>query len=215
MADEEQSKPASEAPTAPVTPAAPEASSSTLPEASTSPAPNVTPGASATPAAPAEPKAPKAAKPKAPKKEGAPAGDGAKTSLSLDSGATERPKIIKAKGSKNVGSGIAHVLATFNNTIVSITDLSGNVIGWSSAGKAGFRGSRKSTAYAAQLVAQDACRQAMGHGLKEVEVLVKGPGAGRESAVRAMQAIGLDISVIRDVTPVPHNGCRPPKQRRV
>jgi small subunit ribosomal protein S11 len=215
MADEEQSKPASEAPTAPVTPAAPEASSSTFPEASTPPEPNVTPGASATPAAPAEPKAPKAAKPKAPKKEGAPAGDGAKTSLSLDSGATERPKIIKAKGSKNVGSGIAHVLATFNNTIVSITDLSGNVIGWSSAGKAGFRGSRKSTAYAAQLVAQDACRQAMGHGLKEVEVLVKGPGAGRESAVRAMQAIGLDISVIRDVTPVPHNGCRPPKQRRV
>ncbi len=89
------------------------------------------------------------------------------------------------------------------------------MIGWSSAGKVGFRGSRKSTAYAAQLVAQDACRQAMGHGLKEVEVLVKGPGAGRESAVRAIQAIGLDISVIRDVTPVPHNGCRPPKQRRV
>jgi small subunit ribosomal protein S11 len=217
MADEEQSKPAPEAP-APVTPAAPAApeASSTLPEASsTPPAANATPVASATPAAPAEPKAPKATKPKAPKKEGAPAGDGAKTSLSLDSGATERPKIIKAKGSKNVGSGIAHVLATFNNTIVSITDLSGNVIGWSSAGKAGFRGSRKSTAYAAQLVAQDACRQAMGHGLKEVEVLVKGPGAGRESAVRAMQAIGLDISVIRDVTPVPHNGCRPPKQRRV
>ena len=103
----------------------------------------------------------------------------------------------------------------FNNTIVSITDPTGNVIGWSSAGKVGFKGSRKSTAYAAQLVAQDACRQAMGHGLKEVEVLVKGPGAGRESAVRAIQAIGLDISVIRDVTPVPHNGCRPPKQRRV
>ena len=169
----------------------------------------------ATPAAPAEPKAPKGAKPKAPKKEGAPAGDGAKTSLSLDSGDAERPKIVKAKGSKNVGSGVAHILASFNNTIVSITDLTGNVIGWSSAGKVGFRGSRKSTAYAAQLVAQDACRQAMGHGLKEVEVLVKGPGAGRESAVRAMQAIGLDISVIRDVTPVPHNGCRPPKQRRV
>ncbi|HET9373552.1 MAG TPA: 30S ribosomal protein S11 [Chthoniobacterales bacterium] len=123
--------------------------------------------------------------------------------------------MIKAKGSKNVGTGIAHILATFNNTIVSISDLTGNVIGWSSAGKVGFRGSRKSTAYAAQLVAQDACRQAMGHGLKEVEVLVKGPGAGRESAVRAIQAIGLDISVIRDVTPVPHNGCRPPKQRRV
>jgi small subunit ribosomal protein S11 len=218
MADEEQSKPAPEelaAPVTPAAPAAPEASSSTPPEISTTPAATATPAASTAPAAPAEPKAPKAAKPKAPKKEGAPVGEGAKTSLSLDSGATERPKIIKAKGSKNVSAGIAHVLATFNNTIVSITDLSGNVIGWSSAGKAGFRGSRKSTAYAAQLVAQDACRQAMGHGLKEVEVLVKGPGAGRESAVRAMQAIGLDISVIRDVTPVPHNGCRPPKQRRV
>jgi small subunit ribosomal protein S11 len=223
MADDEQSKPAPEAsatPVTPVTPAAsaPPAASSTPaaaapPEGSTPPVASATPGA--TPAVPAEPKAPKAAKPKAPKREGAPAGDAAKTSLSLDSGAAERPKIIKAKGSKNVSSGIAHVLATFNNTIVSITDLSGNVIGWSSAGKAGFRGSRKSTAYAAQLVAQDACRQAMGHGLKEVEVLVKGPGAGRESAVRAMQAIGLDISVIRDVTPVPHNGCRPPKQRRV
>ena len=147
-------------------------------------------------------------------KESAPAG-GAKVNLSLDSGEAEKPKIVKAKGSKNVTGGVAHVLATFNNTIVSITDLTGNVIGWSSAGKVGFKGSRKSTAYAAQLVAQDACRQAMGHGLKEVEVLVKGPGAGRESAVRAIQAIGLDISVIRDVTPVPHNGCRPPKQRRV
>jgi len=136
--------------------------------------------------------------------------------LSLDPNAVVEPiKIIKAKGSKNVHTGIAHVLATFNNTIVSITDLAGHVIGWSSAGKVGFKGSRKSTAYAAQMVAQDACRQAMGHGLKEVEVRVKGPGAGRESAVRAMQAVGLDITVIRDVTPVPHNGCRPPKQRRV
>jgi small subunit ribosomal protein S11 len=135
--------------------------------------------------------------------------------LSLDPNVVEPVKIIKAKGSKNVHTGVAHVLASFNNTIVSITDQTGAVIGWSSAGKAGFRGSRKSTAYAAQMVAQDACRQAMGHGLKEVEVLVKGPGAGRESAVRAIQAIGLDISVIRDVTPVPHNGCRPPKQRRV
>jgi small subunit ribosomal protein S11 len=98
---------------------------------------------------------------------------------------------------------------------VTITDMTGKVIGWSSAGKVGFKGSRKSTAYAAQMVAQDACRQAMGHGLKEVEVRVKGPGAGRESAVRALQAIGLDLTVIRDVTPVPHNGCRPPKQRRV
>lgn len=127
----------------------------------------------------------------------------------------ELPKIIKAKGSKNVVQGIAHVQATFNNTIVSITDLRGAVIGWSSAGKMNFKGSRKSTAYAAQVVSQDACRQAMGHGLKEIEVRVKGPGAGRESAVRAMQAIGLEISIIQDVTPVPHNGCRPPKQRRV
>lgn len=135
--------------------------------------------------------------------------------LSLDDADIEKPKIVKAKGSKNVHSGIAHVLSTFNNTIVTITDLTGKVIGWSSAGKVGFKGSRKSTAYAAQMVAQDASRQAMGHGLKEVEVRVKGPGAGRESAVRALQAIGLDLTVIRDVTPVPHNGCRPPKQRRV
>ena len=136
--------------------------------------------------------------------------------LSLDPNAVvEQIKIIKAKGSKNIHTGIAHVLASFNNTIVSITDQVGHVIGWSSAGKVGFKGSRKSTAYAAQMVAQDACRQAMGHGLKEVEVRVKGPGAGRESAVRAIQAVGLDITVIRDVTPVPHNGCRPPKQRRV
>ena len=135
--------------------------------------------------------------------------------LSLSADVVAKQKIVKAKGSKNVHSGIAHVLSTFNNTIVTITDVKGNVIGWSSAGKVGFKGSRKSTAYAAQMVAQDASRQAMGHGLKEVEVLVKGPGAGRESAVRALQAIGLDLTVIRDVTPVPHNGCRPPKQRRV
>jgi small subunit ribosomal protein S11 len=138
-----------------------------------------------------------------------------KENLSLNPDDIEKPKIVKAKGSKNVHTGIAHVLSTFNNTIVTITDLNGNVIGWSSAGKVGFKGSRKSTAYAAQMVAQDASRQAMGHGLKEVEVLVRGPGAGRESAVRALQAIGLDLTVIRDVTPVPHNGCRPPKQRRV
>jgi small subunit ribosomal protein S11 len=135
--------------------------------------------------------------------------------LSLSTDEIEKPKIVKAKGSKNVHSGIAHVLSTFNNTIVTITDMNGNVIGWSSAGKVGFKGSRKSTAYAAQMVAQDASRQAMGHGLKEVEVLVRGPGAGRESAVRALQAVGLDLTIIRDVTPVPHNGCRPPKQRRV
>lgn len=136
--------------------------------------------------------------------------------LSLDPNAVvEQIKIIKAKGSKNVHSGIAHIVASFNNTIVTITDMNGSSIGWSSGGKCGFKGSRKSTAYAAQMVAQDACRQAMGHGLKEVEVRVKGPGAGRESAVRAIQAVGLEISVIKDVTPVPHNGCRPPKQRRV
>jgi small subunit ribosomal protein S11 len=164
---------------------------------------------------PVKPAAPRAVKPKTAKKETGPAVEAPRATLSLDAADAEKPKIIKAKGSKNVSAGVAHILATFNNTIVSVTDLNGNVIGWSSAGKVGFKGSRKSTAYAAQMVAQDACRQAMGHGLKEVEVLVKGPGAGRESAVRAIQAIGLDISVIRDVTPVPHNGCRPPKQRRV
>jgi small subunit ribosomal protein S11 len=162
----------------------------------------------------AAPKVPAAKKAAKPKKE-QPAAAAASENLSLSPDDVEKPKIVKAKGSKNVHSGIAHVLSTFNNTVVTITDMKGNVIGWSSAGKVGFKGSRKSTAYAAQMVAQDASRQAMGHGLKEVEVLVKGPGAGRESAVRALQAIGLDLTVIRDVTPVPHNGCRPPKQRRV
>jgi small subunit ribosomal protein S11 len=156
-----------------------------------------------------------AKKPARQKKEPSAATTATPENLSLSSDDVEKPKVVKAKGSKNVHSGIAHVLSTFNNTIVTITDMKGNVIGWSSAGKVGFKGSRKSTAYAAQMVAQDASRQAMGHGLKEVEVLVKGPGAGRESAVRALQAIGLDLTVIRDVTPVPHNGCRPPKQRRV
>src|SRR5947209_13201966 len=124
-------------------------------------------------------------------------------------------KIVKAKGAKDVVSGIAHILATFNNTQVSITDAQGHVIGWSTAGRVGFKGSRKSTAYAAQQVAQDAARQAMSHGMKEVEVQVKGPGSGRESAIRALQAIGLEITTIKDVTPVPHNGCRPRKKRRV
>ncbi len=156
-----------------------------------------------------------AKKPARKKKEQPAPAAGAAQNLSLSGDEVEKPKVIKAKSSKNVHSGIAHVLSTFNNTIVTITDMKGNVIGWSSAGKVGFKGSRKSTAYAAQMVAQDASRQAMGHGLKEVEVLVKGPGAGRESAVRALQAIGLDLTVIRDVTPVPHNGCRPPKPRRV
>jgi small subunit ribosomal protein S11 len=124
-------------------------------------------------------------------------------------------KIIKAKGAKNISSGIANILATFNNTLVSITDMQGHVIGWSSAGRVGFKGSRKSTAYAAQQVAQDAARQAMSHGMREIEVRVKGPGSGRESAIRALQAIGLEITTIKDVTPVPHNGCRPRKKRRV
>jgi small subunit ribosomal protein S11 len=174
-----------------------------------------TPKAEAAPKAEATAKRPVVKKTAKPKKEQSAPAAGAPENLSLSGEEADKPKIVKAKGSKNVHSGVAHVLATFNNTIVTITDLKGNVIGWSSAGKVGFKGSRKSTAYAAQMVAQDASRQAMGHGLKEVEVLVKGPGAGRESAVRALQAIGLDLTVIRDVTPVPHNGCRPPKQRRV
>ena len=177
--------------------------------------------------APAAEKAPKAEKKPAGEKKaggdkkGAPApaavkpADQISTSLSLDPNDMEKPKIVKAKGSKNVFIGIAHISATFNNTIVSITDMNGAVIGWSSAGKCGFRGSKKSTAYVAQVVAQDASRQAMGHGLKEVSVRVKGPGTGRESAIRALQAIGLEVTSITDVTPTPHNGCRPRKQRRV
>ena len=124
-------------------------------------------------------------------------------------------KIIKAKGAKNITTGVANILATFNNTQVCITDMQGNVIGWSSAGRVGFKGSRKSTPFAAQQVAQDAARQAMSHGMREVEIRVKGPGSGRESAIRALQAIGLEITIIKDVTPVPHNGCRPRKKRRV
>ena len=124
-------------------------------------------------------------------------------------------KVRKAKGSKNVTSGYANVLASFNNTIVSITDHKGQVIAWSSAGKCNFRGSRKSTAYAAQIVAQDAARNAMSHGLKDIQIRVSGPGLGRDSAIRALQAIGLEITSIVDVTPIPHNGCRPRKRRRV
>lgn len=124
-------------------------------------------------------------------------------------------KIVKAKHAKNISVGIANISATFNNTQVTITDMHGNLIGWSAAGRVGFKGSRKSTAYAAQMVAQDAARQAMAHGMKEVEIRVKGPGSGRESAIRALQAIGLEISSIKDVTPLPHNGCRPRKKRRV
>jgi len=171
-------------------------------------------------------KAPKAAKPAEGEAVAAPAADakpvelvgGVPKSLSAEDLLKEELgtiKVRKAKGSKNVISGIANIAATFNNTIVSITDAKGNVISWSSAGKCNFRGSRKSTAYAAQVVAQDAARNAMAHGLKEVQIRVSGPGLGRDSAIRGLQAIGLEISSIIDVTPVPHNGCRPRKRRRV
>ena len=196
------------------------------PEEATAAEPAAPPAAAAAPATetpavteegtPKAPKAKKSKKAEAAAAAPATAAEPKKDNLVLDpSGGIEPIKIVKAKGAKNVHTGIAHILATFNNTIVSITDPAGNVLGWSSAGKCGFKGSRKSTAYAAQMVAQDACRQAMGHGVREVEVRVKGPGAGRESAIRAMQAVGLEISIIKDVTPVPHNGCRPPKARRV
>jgi len=121
----------------------------------------------------------------------------------------------KKKVKKNIQSGVAHIASTFNNTVVTISDVSGNVISWSSAGVVGFKGSRKSTPFAAQLAAQDAAKKAMDHGLRTVSVNVNGPGSGRESALRALQSSGLQITRIRDVTPVPHNGCRPPKRRRV
>ena len=121
----------------------------------------------------------------------------------------------KKKVSKNIAVGVAHIHATFNNTIVNITDVNGNTISWSSAGSRGFKGSRKSTPFAAQLVAEDAARKAMDHGMRTVSVEVKGPGSGRESALRALAAVGLKVTFIRDVTPIPHNGCRPPKRRRV
>ncbi|PYJ06994.1 MAG: 30S ribosomal protein S11 [Verrucomicrobia bacterium] len=162
----------------------------------------------------AEGAAPAAEAPK-PAEGAAPAVAAAPTAAELLADELAGKKIIKAKGAKNIVSGVANILATFNNTLVSITDMQGHVIGWSSAGKVGFKGSRKSTAYAAQQVAQDAARQAMSHGMREIEVRVKGPGSGRESAIRALQAIGLEITTIKDVTPVPHNGCRPRKKRRV
>lgn len=167
------------------------------------PAEGATPTEAAAPAAPAKPVELVGGVPKAPSAE-----DLLKEELG-------EIKVRKAKGSKNITSGFANVTATFNNTIVSITDTKGNVIAWSSAGKCNFRGSRKSTAYAAQVVAQDAARNAMAHGLKEVQIRVSGPGLGRDSAIRGLQAIGLEISSIVDVTPVPHNGCRPRKRRRV
>ncbi len=121
----------------------------------------------------------------------------------------------KRKVKKNISNGVVHIQSTFNNTIITITDSTGNVISWSSAGVQGFKGSRKSTPFAAQQAAEDAAKKAMEHGVKSVEVFVKGPGAGRESAIRALHAAGFVVSVIKDVTPIPHNGCRPPKRRRV
>jgi small subunit ribosomal protein S11 len=168
----------------------------------------------------AEPKATKKAAPAAPAAEATAVAEAPKeplvpTAAELLGEDPNAKKVVKAKHAKNIVSGIANILATFNNTQVSITDAHGNLIGWSSAGRVGFKGSRKSTAYAAQQVAQDAARQAMAHGMKEVEIRIKGPGSGRESAIRALQAIGLEISSIKDVTPIPHNGCRPRKKRRV
>jgi small subunit ribosomal protein S11 len=185
------------------------------------------PAKEAKPEAAAEAPAKAADETKSKKKGAAPAADAAKaepgvmvaaaapTAAELLGEDVNAKKIIKAKHAKNISVGIANILATFNNTQVTITDMHGNLLGWSAAGRVGFKGSRKSTAYAAQMVAQDAARQAMAHGMKEVEIRVKGPGSGRESAIRALQAIGLEISTIKDVTPIPHNGCRPRKKRRV
>lgn len=130
-------------------------------------------------------------------------------------GKTTTKKGGKKKVKKNIASGIAHIQSTFNNTIVTITDLNGNVVSWSTAGAKGFKGSRKSTPFAAQLAAEDAARAAQDSGMKTVAIFVKGPGAGRESALRAFQNVGMRVTLIRDVTPIPHNGCRPPKRRRV
>jgi small subunit ribosomal protein S11 len=127
----------------------------------------------------------------------------------------EKKKKVRKKDRRAPAVGVAHVQASFNNTIVTITDTDGNVIAWASAGKAGFKGSRKSTPFAAQVAAEGSAKEALSLGLKRVEVWVKGPGAGREAAIRSLQAAGLEISAIRDVTPIPHNGCRPPKRRRV
>jgi small subunit ribosomal protein S11 len=130
--------------------------------------------------------------------------------------ASPAKKVVKKKKErKNIPVGIAHIQATFNNTMITITDQVGNVVSWSSAGSKGFKGSRKSTPFAAQIAAEDAAKKAQEHGMRTVEIFVKGPGSGRESALRAIQAAGFNVSMIRDVTPIPHNGCRPPKRRRV
>lgn len=128
---------------------------------------------------------------------------------------TGKPVVKKKKLVRNVASGVAHIKATFNNTIITITDTKGEVLAWCSTGMQGFKGSRKGTPYAAQMAAETAAKKAIEHGMREISVYVKGPGSGRETAIRALQAAGLEISMIKDVTPIPHNGCRPPKQRRV
>src|ERR687891_1013745 len=138
-----------------------------------------------------------------------------KDTAAAPAGEAAGAKKARKKTKKNILNGIVHIQSTFNNTIITITDVSGNVVSWSSAGARGFRGSRKSTPFAAQVAAGDAAAKAMEHGLKNVSVMVKGPGAGRESALRAIAAAGLKVSLIRDITPIPHNGCRPPKRRRV
>ena len=167
-------------------------------------------------AAEKQPTGDKAAPPAAPAAEGAaPEAPKAPTGSDLLKDEVTAIKVRKAKGAKNITTGLAFVTASFNNTIVSITDLKGAVISWASAGKCNFRGSRKSTAYAAQVVAQEAARGAMAHGLKDIQIRVSGPGLGRDSAIRALQAVGLEVTSIVDVTPIPHNGCRPRKRRRV
>jgi small subunit ribosomal protein S11 len=218
MADETDPKITTEAPAPAAAPAAekpakapkakaPKAKADKAPAADAAPAAAAAPADGAAPAA-----APKAAEKPVELVGGVAKQPTAEDLLKEELGAI---KIRKAKGSKNVVSGIATIAATFNNTIVSITDQKGAVIAWSSAGKCNFKGSRKSTAYAAQVVAQDAARNAMSHGLKDVVIRVSGPGLGRDSAIRGLQAIGLEINSITDTTPVPHNGCRPRKSRRV
>jgi small subunit ribosomal protein S11 len=212
MAEEpkQPKKPAPKKEAKPDATAAPAAEAAPAPKPTAEARPAKAPGKKPAPGEkPVAGEAPEAPKPAEPTAATAPTA----AELLGDDSATK--KIVKAKGAKNITTGIANILATFNNTLVSITDMHGNILGWSSAGKVGFKGSRKSTAFAAQQVAQDAARQAMSHGMREVEIKVKGPGSGRESAIRALQAIGLEITAIKDVTPVPHNGCRPRKKRRV
>ena len=209
-ASKKEAKPEAAATAAPAAKTAGEVQPAKGPKKEKAAAEGAAPAAAAAPAGPAA----EGAKPA----EGAalaPVAGAAPTAAELLADDLAGKKIVKAKGAKNILTGVANILATFNNTLVSITDMQGHVVGWSSAGRVGFKGSRKSTAYAAQQVAQDAARQAMSHGMKEIEVRVKGPGSGRESAIRALQAIGLEITTIKDITPVPHNGCRPRKKRRV